>query len=115
MLSAFFKYCDTAYQLSTESKAALAAHIQIKEFKAESYILKPGHTANYACFVENGLVRSYYIKDEQEVTTKFLPTGSFITSIFSFYLIGYLCTCTTTSNKMWYFLSIRCSGQSLSC
>lgn len=85
MLSAFFKYCDAAYQLSAESKTALAAHIQINEFKAESYILKPGNTANHACFVERGLVRSYYIKDEQEVTTKFLPKGSFITSIFSFY------------------------------
>lgn len=85
ILSAFFKYCDAAYQLSAESKAALAAHIQINEFKAESYILKPGNTANHACFVERGLARSYYIKDEQEVTTKFLPKGSFITSIFSFY------------------------------
>jgi CRP-like cAMP-binding protein len=85
MLSQFFNYCDNIYPLSEVSKNALAECILIKELGSEEMILKAGHTANHACFVTNGLVRSYYLKNDEEITTKFLPKGSFITSIFSFY------------------------------
>ena len=85
MLETFLNYIDSVYKMSDESKNALAAHIYIKEFEAEEFILKAGTTANFACLIASGLVRSYYIKNDEEVTTKFLPEGSFITSIFSFY------------------------------
>jgi CRP-like cAMP-binding protein len=41
--------------------------------------------ANYASFVLKGIVRSYYVKDGEEITTKFLQETSTITSIYSFY------------------------------
>ncbi|HSU50198.1 MAG TPA: cyclic nucleotide-binding domain-containing protein, partial [Segetibacter sp.] len=47
--------------------------------------LKPGMVSNYACFVLKGIVRSYYIKEGEEITTKFLQEASTITSIYSFY------------------------------
>lgn len=85
MLTNFFNYCDSVYQLKHISKKALAECIVIKELNSEEILLKAGNTANYACFVNEGLVRSYYLKNDEEVTTKFLPKGAFITSIFSFY------------------------------
>lgn len=78
-------YCKTIYPISIELENALLEHAIYKEYKAGEMILKQGAIANYASFIVSGLVRSFYIKNDEEVTTKFLAEQSLITSIYSFY------------------------------
>lgn len=85
MIALLKDYCNSICPLSNEALNAILEFSETKTFAAEEYILKPKQTANYAYFVADGLVRSYYLKNDEEITTKFLPQGSFITSIFSFY------------------------------
>lgn len=85
MNSSFVDYCNSIVGLKKESLTAILEKSKTKELKEDEFILKPQQTANYTYFVAEGLVRSYYLKNDEEITTKFLPQGSFITSIFSFY------------------------------
>jgi CRP-like cAMP-binding protein len=78
-------YCKTIHVVSSNLEEALLSCSVIKEVKAGDYILKSGLVANYACFIVKGLVRSFHLKEEEEVTTKFLEESSLITSIYSFY------------------------------
>lgn len=57
----------------------------IKEYKKNEFILKEGKVSNYTSWIITGLVRSYYVKDVEEITTKFLWAGAPITSVFSYY------------------------------
>ncbi len=63
----------------------LCKYAVIKLFKKDDLILKPGMVANYASWILKGLVRSYYLKEGEEITTKFLWDSATITSIYSFY------------------------------
>jgi CRP-like cAMP-binding protein len=78
-------FCKKIHPVSPELEKALLLNSVIKRFQAGDFILKEGYTANYAGFIVNGLVRSFYDKDEEEITTKFLNENSLITSIYSFY------------------------------
>ncbi len=86
MIEVVLKYLAQIHPIPAELEADLIKYAIVKTHPANTYILKQGNVANYACFVINGLARSYYLKDNgEEVTTKFIPQKSIITSIFSFY------------------------------
>lgn len=73
--------------MSAELTAAIHSHTKMRMYKKGEVILVPGKVANYAGFILEGLVKSYYIRDNDlsEVVTKFLFEETIITSIFSFY------------------------------
>jgi CRP-like cAMP-binding protein len=48
-------------------------------------LLKEGQVANYIYFIERGLVRSYYLKDGNEVCSWFMKEGDVIISVNSFF------------------------------
>lgn len=58
---------------------------KLKYYNKDDFILKEGAVSNYTSWVLKGAVRSYYIKDGEEITTKFLQEGAPITSIYSYY------------------------------
>ncbi|MDB5248281.1 MAG: putative transcriptional regulator, Crp/Fnr family [Segetibacter sp.] len=85
MLTFLIDYCKAICPLTNEVVDDILKYAEVREYRKDELILKPGMVANYACFVLKGIVRSYYIKDVEEVTTKFLQEASTITSIYSFY------------------------------
>ncbi|WP_165958186.1 Crp/Fnr family transcriptional regulator [Segetibacter sp. 3557_3] len=60
-------------------------YASLRTYKKDQMILKEGVVANYTSWILKGAVRSYYLKDGEEITTKFLQEGSHITSIYSYY------------------------------
>jgi CRP-like cAMP-binding protein len=78
-------YCKNIHPLSIELENALVESSIRKTYKAGEYLLKQGTVANYATYIVSGLVHSFYVRDIEEITTKFLAEGSIITSIYSFY------------------------------
>jgi len=49
-------------------------------------LLQAGHISRHIYFIKKGLLRCYYIHDEQEVCSKFLKEGDIIASATSFFL-----------------------------
>jgi CRP-like cAMP-binding protein len=68
-----------------EVKAHIAAILQHKSLRKKEYWLKPGQTNDMMVFIQSGLMRAYYLKDDIEVGSWFRSEGEFIVSISSFY------------------------------
>jgi CRP-like cAMP-binding protein len=55
-----------------------------KEFKKKTAIIKGGSTAKNLYFIENGLLRTYYLQDGKEINTYFACDNQFISTFSSF-------------------------------
>lgn len=51
----------------------------------KTMLLKEGEVNNHICMVIKGLVRSYYLNEGKEITSRFMDEGFIITSWISFY------------------------------
>ena len=85
MIESIIAYFNEIYPMSSGLVEDLQNEVEIKYFKAGETILQEGKIARHACFVLEGLAKSYYLKDGEEVVTKFMDEKTIITSIFSFY------------------------------
>lgn len=85
MLSPVIDYFNSITPLPTELVDEIIKYAVIKEYKKNEFILKAGKVSNYTSWIVKGLTRSYYIKDIEDITTKFLWDGAPITSVYSYY------------------------------
>jgi CRP-like cAMP-binding protein len=85
MLSPVIDYFNSITPLPPELVDDIIKYAVIKEYKKNEFILKAGKVSNYTSWIVKGLVRSYYIKDIEDITTKFLWDGAPITSVYSYY------------------------------
>lgn len=85
MLSPVIDYFNSITPLPPELIEDIIKYAVIKEYKKNEFILKAGKVSNYTSWIIKGLTRSYYIKDIEDITTKFLWDGAPITSVYSYY------------------------------
>ncbi len=85
MLTPVIDYFNSISPMPQELINDLLELTVIKEFKKDDFILKAGKVSNHTSWILKGLVRHYYLKDTEEITTKFLWEGAPITSVFSYY------------------------------
>jgi len=85
MLSPVIDYFNSITPLPPELIDDIIKYAVIKEYKKNEFILKAGKVSNYTSWIVRGLIRSYYIKDTEDITTKFLWDGAPITSVYSYY------------------------------
>ena len=85
MLSPVIDYFNSITPLPPELVDDIIKYAVIKEYKKNEFILKAGKVSNYTSWIIKGLTRSYYIKDIEDITTKFLWDGAPITSVYSYY------------------------------
>jgi CRP/FNR family transcriptional regulator, anaerobic regulatory protein len=80
-------YWNSIHPMTPELIADVCAYGKVQSFSKGEMLLVPGKTANYASFILEGLVKSYYTResDMADVVTKFMFEKSIITSIFSYY------------------------------
>jgi CRP-like cAMP-binding protein len=79
------KLFQSIIPLSEEIKTALAFYLKIEQFEKKTHLLKEGQICNNIYFIEQGLVRSYYTKDGNEICSWFMKEGDVIISVDSFY------------------------------
>ena len=84
-MEAFLAVCRAIHPLSAELEAELGRLAQLNTVPARTYLLEPGAVAQRLYFLEDGLVRGFYLKDGREVTSWFMPAGHFVISILSFF------------------------------
>ena len=85
MLTPVIDYFNSITPLPPALIDDIIKYVVIKEYKKNEFILKAGKVSNYTSWIIKGLTRSYYIKDIEDITTKFLWDGAPITSVYSYY------------------------------
>lgn len=85
MLTPVIDYLNSIHPMPPELVQDLEELAVVKEYKKGDLILKEGTVSNYTSWIIKGLVRSYYVKDGEEITTKFLWEQGTITSVYSYY------------------------------
>ncbi len=85
MLTSVIDYFNGISPMPDELIDDLLKHTVIKEFKKDEFILKAGKVSNHTSWILKGIVRHYYVKDTEEITTKFLWEKAAITSVYSYY------------------------------
>lgn len=75
---------DQFPELSDEAKTAFSSHLELLEVERGDLVEQEGKVCNYLYYVKEGSARSYYNKDNKDVTVSFTLEGEFVTSMSSF-------------------------------
>lgn len=59
--------------------------IQVKNLPKRTCLLKEGEISNEIYFVEKGFLRSFYVKDDKEITAWFMSENDVVISVTSFF------------------------------
>lgn len=79
-----FNLLDSFYVLNSTSKEALRENIQTRKYKKGEIILSQGTTNKYLYFLEKGIVRAFYYREEKELTSWIFPENTLFISVYSF-------------------------------
>ena len=85
MIDKLLDRLNALYKMSEPLSERVNGLARITEHKAGSFILKEGQTCNDASLVVSGLVRSYYINEDKDITSRFMDEGFIVTSWISYY------------------------------
>lgn len=70
--------------LSDALREAILANLKREEFPRKHQLLTPGGRADRLYFIEKGVARGYYFRDDRDVTAWLMKEGDFVISIVSF-------------------------------
>jgi CRP-like cAMP-binding protein len=85
MLEILFQYMNAIRPLSDDLKEVLARDLEIIEVPKRQLLLREGQTSDYIFVVIKGLLRMYYIKDGEEICSRFMEEQRMAMSVSSFY------------------------------
>jgi CRP-like cAMP-binding protein len=83
-MTEFFNLVKERIQLSEKSQQALLSVMRKEDFPKGYVLVKPGTICRSMYFVEKGLTRTFYYKDDKDVTDWFSPENTIACSIVSF-------------------------------
>lgn len=78
-------YLNSINPLSLELYQYLRTKLKSKHLQKKDILLKAGHINKHIFFVVSGLVRCYYQKNAQEISSWFMKEGDVIISVESFF------------------------------
>ncbi len=84
-MSALTKALDEITLLSTESKDAFMSAWKEWSVPKDHFLVRENSIADYIFFIEKGIARIYYYKNEKEVTEWIAMDETFFLSIISFF------------------------------
>jgi CRP/FNR family transcriptional regulator, anaerobic regulatory protein len=79
------RYLESIHPLPAELREQLLQLLKHLDIPRKEFLLKAGQVSRRLCFIEKGLLRSFYEKDDTEVTTWFLKEGDVAISMASFF------------------------------
>ncbi len=78
-------YLSSLHALSPMAREYLAEHLKTVEVPKKKFILRQGRICYNIYFVNKGLLRCFYIKNEKEINSWFMKEGDVIVSVESFF------------------------------
>jgi len=85
MLSTFLDKLEMIYPLSAGLRKELEKHTRIENVKRGDILLKEGQQSKNVTLVLQGMIRSYYLKDDEDISSRFTTEGEIVLSVNSFY------------------------------
>ncbi|MGB8190463.1 MAG: Crp/Fnr family transcriptional regulator [Chitinophagaceae bacterium] len=79
------QYLNSFYPLPESLKQEIRQLLKHRQLPRKSFLLKAGQVSQLLCFIEKGLLRTFYIKDDKEINTWFLMEGDVAISMHSFF------------------------------
>lgn len=79
-----FRVLDQISPLSADSKHAFAAITKTRQLPRHHILLHPGAVCNHLFFIQEGLTRTFYVKDGKDVTDWISFENTFAVSTISF-------------------------------
>lgn len=76
---------QTLHPVSAGLQTALTQILRRDALPRKHWLLQPGQVSDRLYFIERGVVRGYYLKDDKDVTSWFMRENDFMVSIVSFY------------------------------
>ena len=67
----FFEYLNAIVPLSNEAQNAICSCLKKQHYNKNETIVRELATSQYLHFVEKGLIRAFYLKDDKEITDWF--------------------------------------------
>lgn len=78
-------FIESLYPLSPQLIDYLSQNLKHKKLLKKEFLLKAGHVSRSVYFIQQGLLRAYYMKGDTDITSWFMREGDFSVSIESFY------------------------------
>ncbi|MEZ5018423.1 MAG: Crp/Fnr family transcriptional regulator [Flavipsychrobacter sp.] len=85
MSQTFLDEVNNIYPLSNELQEVLTQYYEVVDCPKKQLLLKAGQTCNHVYYIVKGLIRSYYIRDSEEICSRFMQEEHIALSIDSFY------------------------------
>jgi CRP/FNR family transcriptional regulator, anaerobic regulatory protein len=85
MYDSLFDRFNRVYPLKPEIKQRLEEIFELVEYPRHHLLLKEGDVCNYMWIVIKGLVRVYYNKNDEEITSRLMAENFFITAYMSYF------------------------------
>jgi CRP/FNR family transcriptional regulator, anaerobic regulatory protein len=84
-MTKLLQYLENIHPLTDGLRDELHRIVTAAKIKKKGYLLKSGRVCNNIYFIEEGLLRCYYIKNQTEVCSWFMKEGDIAISIKSFF------------------------------
>lgn len=75
---------DPFPELSEEAKTAFTSELELLNVERGDLLEQEGKVCNYLYYIKDGSARSFYNKDNKDVTVSFTLEGEFVTAMHSF-------------------------------
>ena len=85
MVHNLIAYLNKIHPLSDELAMHLQQTLRERKVAKKQFLLKAGHTCRDISFIEEGLLRCFYFKEDMEVSSWFMKEGDVIASVMSFF------------------------------
>lgn len=86
MFERLVSHINRLHPMTEEMTLTLRSLVKMTNYKAGEKILREGEVCNKAYFVVKGLIRSYYMSEDRDITSRFMEEENFITSWPSYFL-----------------------------
>jgi CRP-like cAMP-binding protein len=85
MIEKLIERLNEFYPMGEALTERIVSITKITSHPKKTVLLKEGDINTHICMVISGLVRSYYLNEERDITSRFMDEGFIITSWVSFY------------------------------
>src|SRR5690242_9045957 len=82
---ALIRYLDSIYEMSEGCKERLQSILMFKQVARKELLLRAGHICQHIYFIQKGLLRCYYFKNDVEISSWFMREGDVVVSVESFF------------------------------
>lgn len=84
-MNELLNYLSLIHPLSEQLRQYLADNLELLILPKKAFLLKHGKICRNIYFIQKGLARCFYIKDDKEVSSWFMKEGDVIISVESFF------------------------------